>query len=73
MSDAILMTWDGETMTPLNRTWAGRADKQFVVGETYFVEAMHERSMASHRQYFASLNEAWRNLPEQSNISASTP
>lgn len=65
MSDnPILMIWDGEHMTPDGRVWAGRADKQFVVGERYFVEAMHERSMASHRQYFASLNEAWRNLPE---------
>lgn len=61
----ILMRWTGEAMEPDGRTWAGRADKQFVVGERYFVTAEHERSIASHRQYFASLNEAWRNLPEE--------
>lgn len=60
----ILCTWTGEGMTPVGRIWAGRADKQWVVGEKYFVSAEHERSMASHNHYFAALTEAWRNLPE---------
>ena len=65
MSDApILCAWDGEHLTPVGQTWARRADAQWVVGERYYVEIRQERSEASHRAYFASINEAFQNLPE---------
>ena len=51
-------------MTPVGQTWARRADAQWVVGERYSVEIRQERSAASHRAYFASIAEAWQNLPE---------
>lgn len=64
MSNAILCRWNGETMTPAGPYWAKQADKEWVVGERYFVEIQHERSEATHRHEFAWLREAWANLPE---------
>lgn len=61
---AILCEWNGEQMTPVGPTWAKRADKEFVVGERYYIEARQTRSEASHRHYMATVSEAWRNLPE---------
>lgn len=61
---AIFCDWDGEALRPIGRTWASRADAQWVVGEKYYVETRQERSEASHRAYFASINEAFQNLPE---------
>lgn len=63
MNAAIVYDWDGECMTPLPR-FAKVADKQFVVGEQYRMEAVEERSLISHRHYFAQLHEDWLNLPE---------
>lgn len=40
------------------------ADKHFVVGMEYMLVPHEERSMRSHRYYFASINEAFKNLPE---------
>ncbi len=40
------------------------ADDQFTVGETYTLEVVEERSAASHSHFFAALNEAWSNLPD---------
>jgi len=57
--------WTGEEMRP-TRGFAALADKQFVIGEVYVLgEADQERSGASHRHYFASVHEAWLNLPER--------
>lgn len=63
--DPILAHWDGEVLRPVSAYWAKRADAQWVVGERYMVEIQHERSIASHRQYFAALNECFMNLPER--------
>jgi len=38
--------------------------KQYTDGECYTLGVSEERSAASHRHYFACINEAWRNLPE---------
>lgn len=59
----ILCQWDGEAFVPQAR-FARLCDREFVVGETYALTRHEERSSASHRHYFAALNEAWRNLPE---------
>lgn len=40
------------------------ADRDFTIGEAYHLEVVEERSAKSHRHYFASLNEAWQNLPD---------
>lgn len=57
----VIFEWDGEAMRPLNRYVA---DRQYVVGEHYRLEPREERSWASHGHYFASLNDAHANLPE---------
>lgn len=48
-----------------------RADAEFVIGQTYNLVEHHDRSAASHDQFFAALNEAFLNLPEE--ISARFP
>jgi hypothetical protein len=53
--------WDGESFVPLRPK---EADKHYVIGEVYPLIVHEERSAASHKQYFASLHEAWMNLPE---------
>lgn len=52
-------------MRPASKLWSLRADKVFVVGEEYPLVVQEERSMASHRGYFAAVNEAWHQLPEK--------
>lgn len=49
------------------------ADKHFVVGLEYMLVPHEERSMRSHRFYFASVNEAWKNLPEDMAERFATP
>lgn len=53
--------WDNDVMTPQRLRLA---DKYYVVGQHYRLVPEEERSMRSHRYYFASINEAWKNLPE---------
>lgn len=62
-STPIIFDWTGEAMVPLHR-FRQLCDKQFVVGEQYRMEAIEERSMVSHRHYFAAIHDAWMNLPE---------
>lgn len=57
----ILCTFDGESFVPKHPKIAERL---FEAGETYPLVVQEERSHVSHAHYFASLNEAWQNLPE---------
>ena len=59
----VCFDWDGEAMIPQER-FKRRAEQQFVIGDTYRLVVEEERLANSHRHYFASLAEAWRNLPE---------
>lgn len=63
-SAPILTMWDGEAFLPASQHWAARADRQFVVGETYKLVEHHDRSEASHNHYFASIGTAWNTLPD---------
>lgn len=60
----IYYQWSGEAMEPLPR-FRKVCDRNFVVGLTYRLEEREERSQQSHSHYFASLHEAWSNLPER--------
>jgi hypothetical protein len=40
------------------------ADRQYVIGEVYTLDVREDRSGPSHRQYFAAINDAWANLPD---------
>lgn len=64
MSDNIPsldFSWDGDAMIP---RVPRLADKHYVVGLSYRLVPHEERSMRSHRYYFASITEAHKNLPE---------
>ena len=53
--------WDGEAMVP---KMARMADRHYVVGEVYRLVPHEEVSARSRGHYFASLRDAWENLPE---------
>ena len=53
--------WNGEAMVALN---GKRADEHFTIGERYVLAEHQDRSLRSHNHYFASVAEAWKNLPE---------
>lgn len=55
--------WTGEAFQPTSAYWARRADKQFARGEILRIVHEPERSHSTHAHYFASITEAWRNLP----------
>ena len=60
----VRMTWDGEAFVPETQYQAKLCDRYFVVGERYQLVEHHDRSSRSHRHFFACVNEAWQNLPE---------
>lgn len=60
----IPFAWDGESFTPASQYWARRCDEHYVIGETYRMVPHEERSQRSHAHYFASVNETWKNLPD---------
>ncbi len=65
MSAPILLRYEGEgDFRVMSNFWAARADKEFVVGETYKMVEHHDRSINSHRHFFAVIAEAWSNLPD---------
>lgn len=57
----IVFDWDGEAMVPRH---PGLADRHYVVGQSYRLIPHEDRSVRSHRHYFACINDAWSNLPE---------
>ena len=64
--------WDGEAMRVLPG-FQRQADQAFVIGERYRLAPVEDRSAASHRHYFAAINEAWANLPEGMSDDFPTP
>lgn len=61
----FILTWDGDGLVPTHRRFKELCNKEFIVGEAYRVEVRAERSINSHNHYFASISNAWANLPEQ--------
>ena len=63
MSTHMLFKWDADNavMVPLRKTAALR---HYVDEQVYTLEEVQERSANSHNHYFASLHEAWLNLPD---------
>lgn len=59
----ILFAWAGDAMVPVSR-FKKEADARFVVGERYRMDVIEERSVKAHAAYFATVSDAWRNLPE---------
>jgi len=63
MNAPVLFEWKGDAMEPLAR-FRGLCDQIFVIGERYPLVVQEDRSQATHRHYFASIHDAWLNLPE---------
>lgn len=63
MNTPLSYIWDGEAFAVLARHQLA-ADRQFTIGQTYKLDVVEERSAVSHSHYFAALNEAWSNLPD---------
>jgi len=59
----MVFQWNGEAMVVLPR-FARDADLRFVIGERYTLDEIQERSAATHKHYFASINSAWASMPE---------
>jgi hypothetical protein len=65
MTAPLQLRYEGEgEFRVLSDYWAARADKEFTVGEVYKMVEHHERSDNSHRHFFASIKNAWDNLPD---------
>ena len=62
--------WDGRAMVPLH---PGIAARQYEAGETYRLEAVEERSIATHNHYFATIREGWNNLSDERAAQFPTP
>lgn len=60
---AVVFVWDGDHMIPLPR-FRKMCDQMFAVHEEYPLAVLENRSMKSHNAYFAQIDEAWQNLPE---------
>lgn len=60
----VACVWNGEHFIPLPR-FKRLCDSQFEVNEEYALIPSEDRSMSSHRGYFAQLKEAWNNLAEE--------
>ena len=63
MLTPLSFQWDGEAMVPTAHS-RRLIDQHFVIGEHYRFVTHEERSLASHKHYWAVLTEAWQNLPE---------
>lgn len=50
-------------MQPLGR-FRGLCDRQFVIGESYILTELEERSSKSHAHFFACVRDGWSSLPE---------
>jgi hypothetical protein len=59
-----LFRWDGQVMIPHPR-FQPLCTRQFAVGEEYALAPPEFSSTASRRHFFASLHDAWLNLPER--------
>lgn len=60
----LLFAWEGDAFRPIPRH-AKECDRRFVIGETYMLDEVQERSTKSHAQYFAAVSTAWQNLPDE--------
>lgn len=60
----IVAKWTGEALVPIG-TYHKTCTENFEIGERVTIEAIEQRSLASHRMYFAAIREAWQNLPEE--------
>lgn len=51
-------------MVPYHR-YLQICERQFIEGESYFLDVTQEASSVSRKHFFATVSEAWKNLPEK--------
>jgi len=59
-----IFSYEGDGIFRADPRFTWQCDQDYVVGQRYRMDVMEERSAVSHSHYFACLNEAWLNLPE---------
>lgn len=60
----MLFTWTEDGVFAPRPSFRKRCDETYAVGEIYRVDIREDRSPQSHGHYFASIRDAWLNLPE---------
>ena len=61
----LLLTYEGEgSFSPPSPHWARLADKHYVIGERYPLVQHQERTHNTHAHFFATVADAWQNLPD---------
>lgn len=60
----VKFIWEGDAMKPAAPYYQKLADKYFCIGEAYMMAEHQERSAKSHNHFFASIADAWGNLPD---------
>lgn len=76
MSDVppIVLRYDGEgVFSPASKYWAQLADRHYVIGAEYRLIPHEHRSVNSHNHYFASIADAWQNLPAELAVQFPSP
>lgn len=63
-SPPILVRWTDGKFIPANAPMVARCAQHFEAGELYRIEFREDRSAKTHKHFFASINEAFKNLPE---------
>lgn len=63
MSAPLIVQYDGDGFMPLKR-FRERVNADYVVGQLYKVDIVDDASDRSRGHYFATLKEAWLNLPD---------
>ena len=63
--DLIQCIWTGEAFEPQTPFMRRRAAERFGAGEIVLLNVELERSMRSHRHFFALLHDLWATLPER--------
>ncbi|MBI1234722.1 MAG: hypothetical protein GC208_09500 [Alphaproteobacteria bacterium] len=61
----IVCRFDGHQFVPEGNYHLRNAATDYEDGALYRLAPVVERSMSSHRHYFACINEAWKSLPEK--------
>ena len=59
----IRCLWNGEAFVPQGKSLA-YCQEEFGAGEIVILERNEERTTNTHNHFFASIHEAWMNLPE---------
>jgi hypothetical protein len=63
MRDAMAFRWSNRVLIPTAR-FSDAADEQFVEGAVYWLHVEPERTERSHNHEFATIAEAWKQLPD---------